>query len=287
MGGSTDVPEAQTADIQELKDLVSSTALENISSGMAVEETYRPEFSATRSAVDQEMLNRLQQSVATSGQAQELQNQLYQQLMQSPETLDLPELEQSQLLESAYTKALSDLNLGGALDRETQNLVTRQALATGGATGTIGGVAGRDIVARDLGLTSLDLQNQRLSTASSLGRVQQNQFAQQQSLANQLNQFNAQYNLQQNQNLQQGTTLLGDIASRDYATALQATLSTDLPTTGLDPSSIADIYMSNINAQNQQSQVSAQASAANKSANTQLAGAGVAAVGSIAAAALI
>lgn len=68
-----------------------------------------------------------------------------------------------------YKKYTADQQaLGGQLDPETQALVTRTALQGGGASGISGSGAQRGAVARDLGLTSMDLQNQRQGRAADL-----------------------------------------------------------------------------------------------------------------------
>jgi len=74
----------------------------------------------------------------------------------------------SALTRSAVEQAAADLALGGELPQDVRNLVARNAAARSGAVS--GGLGlGRDITARDLGLTSLDLRNQRLARAAALG----------------------------------------------------------------------------------------------------------------------
>jgi hypothetical protein len=74
----------------------------------------------------------------------------------------------SALTRSAVEQAAADLALGGQLPQDVRNLVARTAAARSGAVS--GGLGlGRDITARDLGLTSLDLRNQRLARAAALG----------------------------------------------------------------------------------------------------------------------
>lgn len=69
-------------------------------------------------------------------------------------------------LEQATSKSVLDqLNLGGQLPAEIQQQVQRSALQSGVASGLGISPAGRTVVARDLGLTGLDLLNQRLSRA--------------------------------------------------------------------------------------------------------------------------
>jgi hypothetical protein len=74
----------------------------------------------------------------------------------------------SGLTRAAIEQARADLALGGELPQDVRNLIARTAAARSGAiTGGLG--LGRDITARDLGLTSLDLRNRRLANAASIG----------------------------------------------------------------------------------------------------------------------
>lgn len=81
--------------------------------------------------------------------------------------------EQSALLTEAIAKARSDLELGGTLDSETRNEVSRRAIAAGGNTG-----AARFTVPRDLGLRSLDLSTERLERGGRFGQAEQGRFQQ-------------------------------------------------------------------------------------------------------------
>lgn len=75
-------------------------------------------------------------------------------------------------LEKTTTKSILDqLNLGSALPKDVQDLVIQQALEASGATGFGTSNAGRALTARDLGLSSLDLLNQRINTAAGFSPV--------------------------------------------------------------------------------------------------------------------
>lgn len=143
-------------------------------------------------------------------------------------------------LSAAIAKARSDLSLGGKLDPETQNLVTRSALANTGsvAQGAGGTGLGRDITARDLGLTSLNLQNTRLANASTLGGQEMQQ--------SQLN----------NQNFLGNVGALSSLNSNNFQQYLAAAglgnqLAQNSPQIGLSGSSVANIQQGNQNAQAQ------------------------------------
>jgi hypothetical protein len=78
----------------------------------------------------------------------------------------------SSLINQSAGVAGQQLALGGQLDQGTANAVTRQGLAVSGQS-TPGGLGGANAVtARDLGLTSQQLLNQRLQNASSIGGQQ-------------------------------------------------------------------------------------------------------------------
>lgn len=69
----------------------------------------------------------------------------------------------------ANKSILDQLNLGGTLDQELQNQVITNALEGNAATGFGVGVGGRGLVARDLGLTSMDLLRRRQQDALASG----------------------------------------------------------------------------------------------------------------------
>lgn len=83
---------------------------------------------------------------------------------------DIFDPNQARLRETTSSRILSDLNLGGELPADVQRLVTDRALGSGIASGLGLSKAGRSVVARDLGLTGLDLINDRLSRAASFTR---------------------------------------------------------------------------------------------------------------------
>lgn len=70
---------------------------------------------------------------------------------------------------------VSQMNLGGQIDPEMQSMVVRDALEGAGGAGIVGSDAGRGIVARDLGLTSLGLQQQRMQLGNNLAKDYQMQ----------------------------------------------------------------------------------------------------------------
>ena len=146
------------------------------------------------------------------------------------------------LTQSAADSILQQLNLGGALDPETQSAVVRGALSGGGRAGIVGSEAGRGLVARDLGLTSLQLQQSRQQNALNAG-VAQSQLGVQQSQL-ELSAY-AQFlqSLGLNFNARQGQ--LANSANIFELANRQA-----LPESGLSSGSLADISVGETNRQN-------------------------------------
>lgn len=140
---------------------------------------------------------------------------------------------QSPLLQAAIAKAKANLSLGGQLPVDVQNATTRHSLAQAGSVAQGGGLGlGRDLVPRDLGLTSMDLMNQRLQQAGQLGG---------QELG--MNQFNSQNMLNRMQMLQS----INNQRFGQAVTAGQFGQGIQQPLVGLDPSSVANISMNNSN----------------------------------------
>lgn len=190
----------------------------------------------------------------------------------------LPALTRSGLLDEAVAKARANLALGGGLDLDTQNQVTRKALATAGGVASGAGLQlGRDVTARDLGLTSLQLQQQRLQDASNLGQVDQGINSQQQALQAQID--------QQNRTNRLGVaSLLSDLGNQDFNRRFniaQFTQGIAQPVVGLDPSAVANITVGNANNMNNAAQQAAGIRAQGASQTAQLIGQGAGTVGGL------
>lgn len=106
--------------------------------------------------------------------------------------------------------ALQDLQLGGRLDPETQAEVSRAAFASAAASGLRGGTV-EDVRLRDLGLSSIAVQNQRRQFAQGVGAADIDRASQQAAIDAALSQFNA--------------GILSQAALAEYEGALQAGLS--------------------------------------------------------------
>lgn len=139
------------------------------------------------------------------------------------------------LIQESNQAILDDLRLGGSIDPETQAQVVRSALQTSGSAGTIGSAASRGLVARDIGLTSLQLQQARQDRALAAG--------------------NALYG-----NRLAGANLMGNVGNLATTAAAQdlqrvGSLSQLIdnrakPTAGLDPSSVVDLMIRNNDTEN-------------------------------------
>jgi hypothetical protein len=193
-------------------------------------------------------------------------------------------------LAAANAAATNNLANGNALPyaqlpTELSNLATRNALAHAGTTnpGSLG--LGRDLTARDLGLTSLQLGqtqeqtlNNRIAAASGAGQAQGQFNLSQAGQGIQQSQFG------QNQALQQAAALQalssGDFAK--YLAAAQFGQSIKAPVVGLDPGSVANLMVGNTNnaagAIQQQGQIEAQAGNNQAAFYGQLAGIGSGAI---------
>lgn len=257
---------APTVDINALDAQAREFAQKNAADSAALEAQYNPGAAQLRA----NSLAAVNAGLGRSAQTQTLADQVAAQAGQVPTGASYD----SPLLRNAIAQAQSQLALGGTLDRETQNAATRGALAKSGTVS--GGLnLGRDLTARDLGLTSLQLQQQRLTNASNIG-------AQEAALG----QGNANLSLQAQQagtnNLFNSANFLASLDSGDFARQLSAAqLGQNIaqPASGLDPRSVVNLAVGNSNATaSQQQQASAlKVAAANQAAllGGQLAGAGL------------
>jgi hypothetical protein len=208
-------------DTTQLNTQTSDLARKNAQDSAALEKQMTPEVPALRTQSNQALLNYGNQDVPGLSQSRSALINGMNGSLNTP------------LLNAAIAKAQSDLALGGNLSVDAQNLATRKALATAGTVGGGGLGLGRDLVARDLGLTSMQVEQQRLQNASQLGGQELGLgTANATNLLNHINLLN-----QINQG-QFGNTL----ATAQYAEGIQR------PIVGLDPGSAANIAVGNANA---------------------------------------
>jgi len=262
-------PAPQT-DIAALQQQTQQIAEENAARSAALERQYNPGAQELRT----ESLDAVRANIPESERSMAIAKMVQDQagLPLSNTGYDSP------LLRDAIARAQADLQLGGEIPLDVRNMVTRGALARSGQTS--GGLnLGRDLQARDLGLTSLDLSNRRLQNAAQLGQYEAA-----------LEQANAQMRMAGEQygrdDLFRSAGFLSNIDSGNFARALSAAQlgqSIQAPQSGLDPSSAGNIAIGNTNAAANKAQQAAalkiQADNANAQAYGQLAGLGVQAFG--------
>lgn len=153
------------------------------------------------------------------------------------------------LTSASLTSILQSLAQGGNLDPDTQAQATQAALQGAGSAGISGSGAGRGLVARDLGLTSLQLLQSRQNQASAAGNsygalALQGQGLQLQDYISRLGALSGAVGQQQQYGLGLGTLLNN----------------TALPNSGLTGTQVAQLDVGNTNIANQASAMNAQIS---------------------------
>lgn len=221
-------------DLDELDKLVQSQSRENIEGSRALEREFDPFTAAMRELFPQQIYNRAQDTEV---------DRLIRSAMGMfedgmGEDVGAP-IEVDPLFTQARDQAEADLAMGGELPIEIQNLIARTAAGKASQAGTLGTGLGRDLAARDLGLTALDLRKQRQENAANIG-------SQATTLNQIVNQFNAGLEQQNRNNRTSNLSFLEGLgANRRAETA--AAISRPAPQYGLDPASIADLYVSDVN----------------------------------------
>lgn len=214
-----DAANASKVDINALDEQTRQIALKNAQDSAELERQLTPEVPTLRTNSNNAVLRGLQEDPSIAAAKSKLMGGL-------GTPLNTP------LLNEAIAKARSDLALGGKLSQDTQNAVTRNGLATAGTVGTGLGL-GRDIVARDLGLTSQQLEQQRLANAFQGGGLETNLATD--NSTNLLNQISLLQSINSNKN----SYALG---AAQYGNSIQQ------PVVGLDPTAAANIAVGNSNA---------------------------------------
>ncbi len=227
-----DAAKSSQVNIDQLNETTKAISQQNAIDSANLEKQLTPEVPQLRQQANQGVINGLTQDPGT---------QLANSYLMS--TLGVPvghELNPT-LLQAAIAKAGQDLSLGGKLPQDVQNLVTRHALANAGSVAPGQLNLGRDLTTRDLGLTSLDLENRRLANASQLGGQQ---------LA--LGQANNDLAFNNNAAQLNRAQLIRQMSDSNFARNLSAAQfgqSIQQPNVGLSPTSIANISVGNSNAQ--------------------------------------
>lgn len=269
---------APTVDIAALQRQAQATAAQNAALSAALEQRYNPGAQELRAGSLEALLGGL----ARSEESQALADMI---LSQAGRGLNAPGAQQydSALTRAAVEQAAADLALGGELPQDVRNLVARRSLANAGTVARGGGLQlGRDLVARDLGLTSLDLRNRRLQNAATIG-AQEAALAQgNAALRQRAGELGMEAERFGRTNLFDSASFLQNMSTGDFARALSAAqLGQNIaaPQAGLDPGSIANLAVGNTNAiaAKQQADTAAAIQAANQrsAAGSQLLGAGL------------
>lgn len=268
-----------TVDINLAQQAAQAAARQNAEASAALERQYNPGAQELRSGSLEALLARLQAgsqgpvgtlptgTAPTSAANEALLAQVAAQAGQPLTGVGFD----SPALRAAIAKAQADLALGGVLPQDVRNLVARNAFARAGTVGGNLGL-GRDIVARDLGLTSLDLERARLQAALQAGGAEAqleganaaNRIAAQQFARNNLLQSQGATAADENArreayfrqlaqdslNYFNQNSLLQSIQSGDFARTLAAAqLGQNIvaPQSGLDPGSIVNLAVGNTN----------------------------------------
>lgn len=258
-GSST--PTYQPLDISKVITEARTAAQTNYANSIALEQQYRPGTAALRTQTDAAISNLFNGNT----QAQQTQRGLLDSLGGNYGT--------NPLLEESANRILHNLKLGGTLGADVQAQAMQAALEKGGAAGISGSGAARGLVARDLGLTSLGLEQQRIQQAQTAGQAQ------------------AQLNLN---NLSTRAGIINNVAGLDtqrYLNLAQLVDARPLPGSGLTPGDIGSLYVADNNAKNQFATDAAKISTQQRNANlasllglgSQVAGSGnaLSAIGSL------
>lgn len=236
---------AGQVDIGALDEQTRQIALRNAKESMALEKQLTPEVSDLKknsiTGLNAELSKGMDPGMA-KGQAL-LTGQIGQDL-------------NTPLMKAAIAKAQSNLALGGKLSLDQQNAATRSgAAAAANAGGGLG--LGRDLAARDLGMTSYQVEQQRLNDASKIG--QQEVGLATDNSTNLLNTL-------------QALKGISDSQYNKYLSASTFGQQIAAPTVGLDPTAIANLKTGN--ASNASAALTAKANqyGAQGNANLQLGG---------------
>jgi hypothetical protein len=206
---------AKPVDVDKLITDARTSAAENYKNSLALEAQYNPEQAALRGNALLRLNDLANGNVRSVAARDNLLNGVVD--------------EANPLLESSAASILKSLALEGSLSPETQNLITRSALQTGARAGISGSDAARGLVARDLGLTSLSLQQARQQAALQAGQAMS---------ADSLNRLNAAQNA-----ANADTALITSVGALAAANPL--------PESGLSPADIAGVTIGNNNTMNQ------------------------------------
>ncbi len=219
-------------DISQIIADARQNAANNYANSFALESQFRPGSAALRTTADNSLGN-----LATGNTAGfQARDSLLGQLSGS----QISSTGSNPLLEASAASILDSLKLGGALGRDVQTQAAKAALEKGGAAGISGSGAARGLLARDLGLTSMQVLNQRQGQALQAGSTLEGIKMQNDQLR--LNDFLGRIGAAQSA-AGQDTQRAGLISQIMDARAL--------PESGLSPGALANLYVGDKNVQDQ------------------------------------
>lgn len=259
-GKEPKLPDYQRVNIDDLIKQVEDQAYRAATTSQALEQEFDPATAALRDVYSQQLLDR-----TANPEIDRLISEAMNTYLTDQGGANFgDEIAVDPLVTQALQGYGEDLALGGQLPREIQNLVARAAAGQASRSGTLGTQMGRDLAARDLGLTALDIRNSRLANALNAGQVGT-------TLNQNINAFNSQLRQAQKQQNLQTLSFLEGLGAQNRAEAASA-VSGARPTATLDPASLADIMVSDINALNQFNQQKAGIQAQQQQANSSALG---------------
>lgn len=226
--------QAQPLDIAKVIAEARENAAANLQSSIALENTLRPGTAALRTTNDLSLGNMASGNTAGIQARDSLLAGLTEGTFSG-----------NPLLEASTSSILDSLKLGGTLGKDVQAQAVKAALEKGGAAGISGSGAARGLVARDLGLTSMQVLQQRQAQGLQAGVAAESAI---------LGRYGAAAGAA-GQDIQRAGLLASIIEGRA------------LPESGLSPGSIANLYVGDKNTQDQVRMDAASASAAQRSSN--------------------
>lgn len=261
-GSKSSKPAYQPLDLTKIITDAREQAKTNLTNSIALENELRPGTAALRTTTDSALGTLASDSTAGLMARNDLLSSI------GTPKVDVTGLglgSTNPLLQASTARLMEQLGLGGKLDLDTQNAVVQSALERGGTAGISGSGAGRGLVARDVGLTSLGLLNSRIAAAQAAGTNQAQLSLQgdQVKLAGQQLSLNDYLN-----RLSGASTAAGQDIQK---TGLLASIidSRALPESGLSPDAVASLAVGQNNTLNQVNATGAMINAANRNANLQ------------------
>lgn len=235
-GSSSNKVPYQPLNIDQVISQARTQAASNLSDSVSLEQQYLPGQFAARTSGEQ--------AATSAALGQTKSQQALNNLVGGLGTSTV-----SPALTASTNSIMQQLSLGGSLDADTQAQATQAALEGGSTAGIAGSGSGRGLVARDLGLTSLNLLQSRQAAAQGAGVAQTNA-----TLNDLLGRTGA---------ATSATSVTGNQALGFGNLANQ----TALPVSGLSPANVASLAVGQNNAINQNNGYNTAISIGNQNSN--------------------